>query len=102
MTRQAHSLRTLAAALVLAAVGTARVGAQLPGLPVLQNAFVGPGLAGAANLGGGSGGTAYAAALGWAPGSARFQVSAGGGALVSEGETGAAFGPRVAVPGVLM
>jgi hypothetical protein len=71
--------------------------AQLPGLPVLQNAFVGPGFAAALNAGGGGDGTAYAAALGWAPGSARFQVSIGAGALAASGTTGGAFGARVAV-----
>jgi hypothetical protein len=72
--------------------------AQLPGLPVLQNSFVGPGFAAAVNVGGGSGGSVYAAALGWAPGSARLQVSIGAGALVADGETGGAFGARVAMP----
>jgi outer membrane scaffolding protein for murein synthesis (MipA/OmpV family) len=71
---------------------------QLPGLPVLQNAFVGPGFAAALNVGGGGDGTTYAAALGWAPRSARFQVSVGAGALVADGATGGAFGARVAVP----
>lgn len=50
------------------------------------------------NAGGGSGASAYAGALGWAPGSARFQISLGGGVLVSDGETGGAFGLRAAVP----
>jgi len=71
---------------------------QMPGLPVLQNAFVSPGMAAAVNAGGGSGATTYAAALGWAPGSARFQISVGGGALVSSGETGATVGLRAAMP----
>jgi hypothetical protein len=86
------------AALLVAAAGPPALAAQLPGLPVLQNAFAGPGLAAAVNAGGGSGGTAYAAALGWAPGSARFQVSLGAGVLVSDGGTGGAFGVRAAVP----
>jgi hypothetical protein len=71
---------------------------QLPGLPVLQNSFVAPGFAAALNGGGGSGGSAIAAALGWAPGSARFQISIGAGGYRSEGENGGAFGARVAVP----
>jgi hypothetical protein len=83
----------------LAGMASSRAAAaQLPGLPVLQNAFAGPGFAAAVNAGGGSGGSAYAAALGWAPGSSRFQISLGGGVLVSEGETGGAFGVRAAVP----
>src|SRR5918999_255677 len=93
-----HDLRrTLAFAIVLLGWG-ATVQGQLPGLPVLQNAFVGPGLAAAVNGGGGSGSSAYAAALGWSPRSARFQVSIGAGAHVGGGETGGAFGARVAVP----
>jgi hypothetical protein len=88
-----------AAAFALVQLGlTAVAEGQLPGLPVLQNAFVGPGFAAAVNGGGGSGATAYAAALGWAPRSARFQVSVGAGAHIGGGETGGAFGARVAVP----
>jgi hypothetical protein len=87
------------AAFALAQLGWGAVAdGQLPGLPVLQNAFVGPGFAAAINGGGGAGSSAYAAALGWAPGSARFQVSVGAGAHVGSGETGGAFGARVAVP----
>jgi hypothetical protein len=58
---------------------------------------VGPGFAAAVNAGGGGDGTAYAAALGWAPGSARFQISIGAGMLVADGATGGAFGARVAM-----
>lgn len=93
----ARSAKCLAA-IALSLSVTSDAHGQLPGLPVLQNAFVGPGFAAAVNGGGGSGGSAYAAALGWAPRSARFQVSVGVGAVVSEGETGGAFGARVAVP----
>jgi hypothetical protein len=88
---------TVTFALVQLGWGAALHG-QLPGLPVLQNAFVGPGLAAAVNGGGGSDGSAYAAALGWSPRSARFQLSVGAGAHVSEGETGGAFGVRAGVP----
>jgi hypothetical protein len=70
----------------------------LPGLPVLQNAFVGPGLAAAANGAGGPDGSAYAAAIAWAPRSARLQVSLGIGSHVSDGDAGGAFGVRVAMP----
>jgi len=98
MARTFHVLRVLAGASLGALGGARPLRAQLPGLPVLQNAFVGPGFAAAVNAGGGSGATAYAAALGWAPRSARFQVSLGAGTLVSSGSTGAAFGLRVAMP----
>ena len=89
--------RAAAFALVQLVCGAA-ARAQLPGLPVLQNAFVAPGLAAALNAGGGAGASAYAAALGWAPRSGRFQVSVGAGAYVSGGSSGGAFGARVAVP----
>jgi hypothetical protein len=98
MTKQLHTLAALLGATLLTAGGASRVSAQLPGLPVLQNAFVGPGFAAAVNGGGGSDGSAFAAAAGWAPGSARFQVSLGIGVYRSEGETGGAFGARAAVP----
>ncbi|MFN2565565.1 MAG: hypothetical protein ABR499_11270 [Gemmatimonadaceae bacterium] len=92
-----HGARLVAIVLVCGSV-VSSAQAQLPGLPVLQNSFVGPGFAAAVNGGGGSGASAFAAALGWAPRSARFQISVGAGAYRSEGETGGAFGARVAVP----
>ena len=97
MRKHLYAVHALAALLFVTACAPA-LAAQLPGLPVLQNAFAGPGLAAAVNAGGGSGATAYAAALGWAPRSARFQISVGAGVLVSDGETGGAFGIRAAVP----
>jgi hypothetical protein len=98
MTRGHYTVRVSFVAALLTFAAGQHVGAQLPGLPVLQNAFVGPGFAAAVNGGGGSGASAYAAALGWAPGSARFQASVGAGVFRSEGETGGAFGARVAMP----
>jgi len=98
MNKRFHLLGTLATAALAAVCAAPRASAQLPGLPVLQNAFVGPGFAAAVNGGGGGGASAYAAALGWAPRSARFQISVGAGAFRSGGETGGAFGARVAVP----
>lgn len=99
MTRRQYALWTLSYVTTLLSSTSVRpLPAQLPGLPVLQNAFVGSGFAAAVNGGGGGGASAYAAALGWAPRSARFQVSIGAGAFRSEGQTGAAFGARVAVP----
>jgi hypothetical protein len=97
LTKRMYPLAVLATAALVVAYAPS-LDAQLPGLPVLQNAFVGPGLAAAVNGGGGSGSSAYAAAVGWAPGSGRFQVSLGVGALVSDGKTGGAFGLRVGMP----
>jgi hypothetical protein len=73
--------------------------AQMPGAPVLQNAWATPGIVGAVNFGGGTGRSIYAAAFGWTPGSGRFQVSGGIGV---QNQTGlgskAAYGARVAIP----
>lgn len=71
--------------------------AQLPGLPVLQNAFGNPGLSGAANAGGASGAASYVGAASYGVG--RFILSGGAGAVVADtGGTGAAYGARVAMP----
>jgi hypothetical protein len=74
-------------------------GAQMPGSPVLQNAFANPGITGAVNISGLGGATTYAAALAWAPGSARFQLSGGVGAQVrSKTSTRTVYGARVNLP----
>lgn len=73
--------------------------AQLPGVPVLQNAWANPGITAAVNLGTGGGGRAGALAAAWAPRSGRFQLSGGIGMRDAEpGGRGATFGARVAVP----
>lgn len=72
-TPRALRLATLAA---LLAPGQAAF-AQMPGVPVLQNAFSNPGITAGANVGSSSVGAAYGAAVAWAPGSGRFQVSGG-------------------------
>ena len=89
------------AALVLASVaGAARpAAAQMPGLPVIQNAFTARGFAVAGNYGYASNATGYGLALGWGPGSGMFQVSAGVGAFSPDsGRARTSFGGRVAVP----
>ena len=98
MTRHDRAAQTLLSAVMLGAASVARVEAQLPGLPVLQNAFASRGFAAALNGGGGSGTSAFAIAGGWAPGSARFQISLGAGWLRAGGGNGGAFGARVAAP----
>jgi hypothetical protein len=55
-------------------------GAQMPGMPVLQNAFSNPGITVAANYGDGSAGNAFAGAASWAPGAGRMMFSGGVGA----------------------
>jgi hypothetical protein len=94
--------RILAALACAAPIATAA--AQLPGLPVLQGAFPAPGLAAGVDLGQGSGRQVIAGALGYAPGSGRFGVTAGIGAF-AEDEPGyrkgrVAYGARVALTAV--
>ena len=85
----------LAVALALPAAA----GAQMPGLPVLQNAFANPGITIAVNAGYSETAIAYGAAGAWAPGNARFVISVGAGALSpEEGETAGAAGARVSMP----
>ena len=75
-------------------------GAQLPNAPVLQNVWAMPGMVGAFNLGGGSGGSVYAASGSWTPSSGRFQFSGGIGSQTRTGGggTGWAYGLRGAIP----
>jgi hypothetical protein len=73
--------------------------AQMPGAPVLQNAWSTPGIVGALNITGGSDGSTYAAAGSWTPGSARFQFSGGLGLQQRAGSgSSVAYGARVAMP----
>ena len=90
-------LAALLAALA-ATVGTA--GAQMPGLPVLQNAFANPGITVGVNYGSTKDLTGIGAAGAWAPGSARFVLSAGAGtASPKNGDDGAtSYGGRVSAP----
>lgn len=89
--------RALALMMVLALPATAA--AQMPGLPVLQNAFVNPGITVAINAGYSEDAIGYGAAAAWAPASGRFVLSAGAGAVSpDEGQTAAAAGARVSMP----
>jgi hypothetical protein len=84
------------AALLLAG---ARAEGQMPGVPVLQNAFTAPGLVAAVNGGAIDDAKAAALAGSWTPGSGRFVLSAGAGMLFpDEGDDVFAWGARVAVP----
>lgn len=76
-----------------------RAAAQMPGLPVLQNAFANPGITVGLNYGRATELTGYGAAAAWAPGSARFVLSAGiGTATPDSGERATSYGARVTVP----
>lgn len=94
-------LRVVRTAVALGAVIVAmsEALAQMPGVPVLQNAFANPGLTIAVNYGSGDDLRAYAGALAWAPTNTRFQVTGGFGAINPDpGERTSAWGARAAVP----
>jgi hypothetical protein len=89
--------RTAVALAMLACA--ARAIAQMPGTPVLQNAWASPGIVGALNVSGGADGTIYAAAASWATASSRLQLSGGLGARSRSGAgTKSVYGLRLAVP----
>jgi hypothetical protein len=102
MRLQQLATRVTALALIALLVTPPTLVAQLPGTPVLQNAWATPGLVVALDLGGGSGtskGSTYAGAVAWAPGAARFQLSAGGGMNKVTGSPSlGVYGVRVAMP----
>ena len=87
--------------LFTAAIATAATAAiataQVPGAPVLQNAFANPGIAIAANFGGGSGQSFYGAAAAWGLWNGRFQVSGAAGVGRANGSTRGAYGGRAAM-----
>jgi hypothetical protein len=73
--------------------------AQMPGSPVLQNAFVNSGITAALNAAGLGGASSYAAAVAWAPATARFQLSAGIGLQTRTGASNhTVYGARANVP----
>jgi hypothetical protein len=91
--------RTLGLVAALCVVGWTNLLAQLPGVPVLQNAFANPGLTIGINYGKGDDSKAYAGAISWAPASARFQVTGGFGAFEPDGaDRASAWGARASVP----
>ena len=105
--RLRQSSRASAIALPVALAGLAagavavpaRLHAQMPGLPVLQNGFASPGTSLALNFGtAGSDGRTYAGAASWGPQSRRFQLSIGLGAFTAGGDSWAAYGLRASVP----
>jgi hypothetical protein len=93
-----RSSRRVVVALAIAAwvVLPAAAVAQVPGVPVLQNAFVNHGLAFAGNFGGGSGQSYYGIAAGWGMGG-RVALSGGAGAQRMGTATRGAYGGRAAM-----
>ena len=96
--RHGRSTLLLLAVFAANALQPAPSGAQMPGVPVLQNAFSNPGITVAANYGSADEGSAYAGAAAWSPGSGRLVFSAGLGAYDPDlGKTQLAGGARAAV-----
>ena len=92
-------LRSIRLAVPAALLSLAELRAQMPGVPVLQNAFANPGITAAVNIATIGATSSYGLAGAWAPGSARFQVSAGVGAQTRSGTpTRTVYGARVNVP----
>ena len=88
-----RTLRPLVAAAALAAVPAAQ--AQMPGQPVLQNAFTNPGWSFGVNYGDSDEALGYGGAVAWGNGSGKFGVSLGGGLWDPEvGENVFAWGAR--------
>jgi len=93
--------RAFLAVLVLTIALAARrpLGAQMPGVPVLQNGFSNPGITAALNYGTAKGVRGYGLAAAWAPASGRFQVSGGvGGYDPDQDKTWFTYGGRLGVP----
>ncbi|MFI5229955.1 MAG: hypothetical protein ACHQWU_12860 [Gemmatimonadales bacterium] len=83
----------------VAALLSMPAGAQMPSAPLLQDAWATSGFVGALNLGGGSGGSVYAGAFSWTPGSGRFELAGGLGYQRRSGlSSRAVYGVRAAVP----
>lgn len=70
--------------------------AQVPGVPVLQNAFANSGLAFAANFGAGGGQSFFGAAAGWGLGGGRLLASGAAGVQRANEATRGAYGARLA------
>ena len=97
---RAASTALLAALAIAALLGPRAVRAQLPGAPVLQNAFSNPGLTVAGNYASGDRTSLVAAAIAYAPGAGRFQFSGGVGRLTLDkaDKSATPWGARLAIP----
>lgn len=86
-------------ALGIGAGGAQRAAAQMVGVPVLQNAFLNPGVTVGANFASSSDATTLGGAIAWVPGNKRIQLSGGIGALNPDsGSTNATWGARAMFP----
>ena len=87
----------LAAALV--ALGARSAPAQMVGVPVLQNAFLNPGVTFGVDFAAASEALVYGGAAAWVPRNGKLQLSGGFGVLVPDGASGqATWGGRAMFP----
>jgi opacity protein-like surface antigen len=87
------------AAAALAVAGARPASAQMVGVPVLQNAFLNPGVTFGANFAAASGAQAYGGALAWVPRNSKVQLSGGLGVLVpDDASSHATWGTRAMFP----
>ncbi len=92
-------VRAGGAAAVLAAAGARSASAQMVGVPVLQNAFVNPGVTFGADFAAASEALVYAGALAWVPENGKIQLSGGFGVLDPDNGSGkATWGGRAMLP----
>lgn len=96
-TRMAYGHRAIVIPVMvgLALRAAASAGAQVPGAPVLQNAFANPGLGVAVNFGAGSGQSFFGAAAGWGAVGGRVQLSGVAGVQSRRDESRGAYGGRL-------
>lgn len=92
-----RSHKSLSVGIAGALVAISGASGQIPGAPVLQNAFANPGLAVAANFGSGGGQSLFALAAGWGLGSGRILLSGAAGAQRSNDATRGAYGGRASM-----
>jgi hypothetical protein len=86
-------------ALGVGAGGVRPAAAQMVGVPVLQNAFLNPGVTLGGDFASSSDAVAYGGAVAWVPGSGKIQLSAGLGALdPKNGSAKATWGARAMLP----
>jgi opacity protein-like surface antigen len=89
----------MVAAAVLVSATARAAPAQMVGVPVLQNAFLNPGVTLGANLAASSDALVYAGAIAWVPENEKIQLSGGFGVLDPDGGSGlATWGARAMVP----
>ena len=92
-----RSYNSLCAAMAGAFIAVSGAPAQIPGAPVLQNAFANPGLAVAANFAAGESQSLFALAAGWGLGSGRILLSGAAGAQRINDATRGAYGGRASL-----